>query len=272
MSIKKIAALVSAGRHPVSGEARHCRNDSLAMSIGLTLTKKINAISTNASITNQTSLRVMHAGNPDNAALKDYLALGAKHIDVIALTAECNIIDSLANELTNTDLILTGSRAENGQDSGLVPYLLAEKLGFSLVANVLEVKLTSEGLEVLQFLPKGKRRSIIVQLPAVVIVHPLAPVELRHAYAQQVMGNVSQQQSLPFKPVTDQDNSLQWQKQSTLRKPIKLKARENKSGHARMLSATVSENKGGAVVIDGDSVEKAQVILRYLREHRLINF
>jgi electron transfer flavoprotein beta subunit len=86
------------------------------------------------------------------------------------------------------------------------------------------------------------------------------------------MGNVSQQQSLPFKPVTDQDNSLQWQKQSTLRKPIKLKARENKSGHARMLSATVSENKGGAVVIDGDSVEKAQVILRYLREHRLINF
>jgi electron transfer flavoprotein beta subunit len=39
-----------------------------------------------------------------------------------------------------------------------------------------------------------------------------------------------------------------------------------------MLSATVSENKGGAVVIDGDSVEKAQVILRYLREHRLINF
>ncbi|MEY3884056.1 MAG: hypothetical protein RLZZ379_1334 [Pseudomonadota bacterium] len=27
MSIKNIAALVSVGRHPVSGEARHCRND-----------------------------------------------------------------------------------------------------------------------------------------------------------------------------------------------------------------------------------------------------
>jgi electron transfer flavoprotein beta subunit len=39
-----------------------------------------------------------------------------------------------------------------------------------------------------------------------------------------------------------------------------------------MLSAISSESKGGAVVNNGNSVEKAQVILSYLREHRHINF
>ncbi len=270
MSIKNIAALVSVGRHPVSGEARHCRNDSLAMTLGLALTSHLNATETNT-----VSFKVLHAGNANNTALKDYLALGASHIDMIDVAAESLIIDALAANLTNTDLILTGSRAENGLDSGMLPYQLAEKLGFSLVANALAIQQTTDGLtgglEVLQFLPKGKRRSVTVQLPAVIVVHPLAPVELRHAYARQVTGTINQQAS-PLTHATPQEKTLKWQTETILRKPIKLKARENKSGHARMLSATVSENKGGAVVIEGNSVEKAQVILGYLREHRLINF
>jgi electron transfer flavoprotein beta subunit len=39
-----------------------------------------------------------------------------------------------------------------------------------------------------------------------------------------------------------------------------------------MLGATTTESRGGNVVIDGTSVEKAQVILDYLREHRLIDY
>ena len=267
MSIKNVAVLVSAGRHPVSGEARHSRNDSLAMTIGLAFTNDLNSVSANAS-----RIKVMHAGKPDNAALNDYLALGASQIDVIPMVAGADIIDCLVDNLSNTDLILTGSRAECGLDSGLLPYLLAEKLGFSIVANALSIKKTDGGIEVLQFLPKGKRRSVMVQLPAVVVIHPLAPVELRHAYARQMIGNISQLPTSYSTTITNRTNTMQWQTQAFWRKPNKLKARENKSGHDRMLSATVSENKGGAVVNDGNSVEKAQVILGYLREHRLINF
>lgn len=267
MSIQHITALVSAGRHPVSGEPRHCRNDSIAMTIGFKLTNSLNEVSANAS-----KFKVLHAGNPGNSALTDYLALGASQIDVIPMAANTDIVDSLAAKLVNIDLILTGSRAESDQDSGLLPYLLAAKLSIPLVANALAITPTANGIEILQFLPKGKRRSVTVQLPAVVVIHPLAPVELRFAYARQIMGAISQQPTPGTIVAAKGTNALQWQTQAYIRKPNKLKARENKSGHARMLSATVSENKGGAVVNDGNSVEKAQVILGYLREHRLINF
>ncbi|TPQ37686.1 drug:proton antiporter, partial [Burkholderia ubonensis] len=56
------------------------------------------------------------------------------------------------------------------------------------------------------------------------------------------------------------------------RKPVKLVAAEKRSGHARMLSATTTESRGGNVVNEGSSVEKAQVILAYLREHQLIDY
>ena len=260
MSIQRFATLVSAGLHPVSGEPRHCRNDSLAMTLGLQLAELTSA-----------QIKVLHAGDKNNPALVDYLALGAKQVDVIPVAADENIVDSLATSLTNTDLILTGSRAENGEDSGLLPYQLAAKLGIQLVANALAIKPITNGIEVLQFLPKGKRRNVAVQLPAIVVVHPLAPVTLRFAYAQQMSGQIIAQ-TPSHHTNTAASNQMQWNIQPATRKPNKLKARENKSGHARMLSATVTENKGGAVVNEGSSVEKAQVVLAYLREHHLISF
>ena len=260
MSMQSIAALVSASLHPVSGEPRHCRNDSLAMTLGLQLAESVGA-----------EIKVLHAGDENNPALPNYLALNAKKIDVISVARGTNILDSLATNLANTDLILTGSRAENGEDSGLVPYLLAAKLNVSLVANALAIKPIENGIEVLQFLPKGKRRSVIVKLPAVVVVHPLAPIELRVAYAQQVSGQIVAH-SAEDQSNTRSSKKIQWQIQAALSKPKKLKAQENKSGHERMLAYIASENKGGAVVNEGSSVEKAQVILTYLREHHLISF
>jgi electron transfer flavoprotein beta subunit len=53
---------------------------------------------------------------------------------------------------------------------------------------------------------------------------------------------------------------------------VRLKALDKKSGHARLLSAIVSETKGGVVAFEGTTVDKAQVMLNYLREHRLVDF
>ena len=257
MIIKHISTLVSVGRNPVSDEPRHSQNDSLAMNVAINLAKDLS-----------TEHRVLHVGDPNSKALTEYFALGAEQIDVIPLAADINIIDYLADELEVSDLILTGSRAESNQDSGLVPYLLAAKLSRPLVTNALSIKLTQNGLQVLQFLPKGKRRTVTVKLPAIVVIHPLAQVQLRYAYAQQITGVIKPS---PFNQLTITVNHTP-KLLSPARKPIKLKAHENKSGHERMMSAISSESKGGAVVNNGNSVEKAQVILRYLREHHLINF
>ncbi len=249
MSLQRIAVLVSDGKNPVSGEARHCRNDSLALQVGLNLVP---------------DLTVLHAGNADNPALQDYLALGASHIDVVPTNGD--MVESLAAQLQNVDLILTGTRAENGEDSGLLPYLLAAKLNLPLVAGALEITQSGNHLEILQFLPKGQRRRVRVKLPAVVVVHPLAAVELCHVHARQILGNITAH------PATNSAvHHTPW-RIDTPRKPIKLKAPLVQTGHERLMAAITSKNKGGTVVNDGNCVEKAQVILNFLREHRLINY
>jgi electron transfer flavoprotein beta subunit len=259
--IKHITTLVSAGRHPVSAEPRHCHNDSIAMTLGLNMAESTSA-----------KHHVLHAGNPDNKSLNEYLALGTGQIDVIPISDDTDVVDCLAAQLNHVDLILTGSRAESGEDSGLLPYLLAEKLGIPLVVNALAIKANENTIEVLQFLPKGKRRNVTVKMPAIIAIHPLAPADLRFAYTRQISGVIKSLPAHHSPTPSANGHKTQWQTQAAIRKPIKLKAPENKSGHERMLKAISSESKGGAVVNNGNSVEKAQVILGYLREHRLINF
>ncbi len=279
---KNISVLVSVGQHPISGAARYCRNDAIGLSLGLKLAETLSA---HVDVLSATGFA--KPGNPALAeylALSDYFALGAQELKVVAIEAGENIVPGLVESLktANPDLILTGSRAENGEDSGLLPYLLAEKLGLPIIANVLEIKPIDTGLEVLQFLPKGKRRRVVVALPAVVVVHPLAPVELHYAAAKKTSGEITW---LPSKAVTNSSlkdlSKTQFKttssKLSRDSKPIKLKARDGqyeakKTGHERLMAAITTEAKGGVVVIDKSCVEKAQVILGYLREHHLINF
>ena len=253
-SVKHIAVLVSAGRHPVSGEPRHCHNDSLALALGLNLANKVN---------------VFHAGTPSNPALQDYLALGATQIDVVPNSGD--MIENLAAQLTDANLILTGTRAENGEDSGMLPYLLAAKLNVPIVADALEIKANHEQLEVLQFLPKGRRRRVLVSLPAVVAVHPSAAIALHFVHARKNLGRINTLPANNTKAHVKKQNATQWRATAT-RKPIKLIAPTAQTGHERLMAAISNKAKGGTVVNEGNNVEKAQVILRYLREHQLIEF
>jgi electron transfer flavoprotein beta subunit len=63
-----------------------------------------------------------------------------------------------------------------------------------------------------------------------------------------------------------------WAVETGARRAQRLKAQDKQAGHARLLSAIVSEVKGGVVAFEGTSVDKAQVVLNYLREHRLVDF
>ena len=107
-----------------------------------------------------------------------------------------------------------------------------------------------------------------VSLPAIIAVHPLATVLPRYAYARRMAGRID---TLSTEPTTG-PLPTPWTLESADRIPVKLKAPDRRSGHARMLSATAAASRGGQVVTQGSDVEKAQAVLDYLREHDLIAY
>ncbi|GJH01834.1 MULTISPECIES: electron transfer flavoprotein subunit beta/FixA family protein [Paraburkholderia] len=255
--LEKIAVLVSVGKHPVSGVARYSRNDAAALEIGRQLSSQHAA-----------RLDVLHAGDPGNPALEEYLALGAERVEVLTCADNGDAVSLLAARLKGYDLVLTGTCAEGAFDSGMLPYRLADALQVPLVGTAVEVSIAGGRATVRQFLPKGVRRRVEVALPAVVAVHPLATVTPRYAYARLRAGSIAPQR---VEAGADAE-AAQWTLAPVTRKPVRLAAAEKRTGHARMLSATTTESRGGSVVIEGTSVEKAQVILDYLREHQLIEY
>ena len=255
-----VAVLVSAGRHPVSAAPRASRGDAVAMALGRQLAGD--------------ALRVIHAGAPQEPSLQDYLALGAGTIEVLSVEPGGDVLPALLTHLQNSDVVLTGGQAETGLGSGLLPYALAHRLGRPLIANVLDVAIENSpanGWEtkVRQFLPKGQRRGIVCPLPTVLAVHPAAPVEMPYAYARRLKGRIV---SLAVTESIEQASPPLWKVSPATRSPVKFKAEDKKSGHARMLSAIVTDSKGGVVAFEGTSVDKAQVVLNYLRENHLIDF
>ncbi len=200
--------------------------------------------------------------------MEDYLALGAARVEVLTCAEEDDAVAVLAARVRGYDLVLTGTCAEGAFDSGMLPYQLADALAYPLLGSAVDASIAESHVTVRQFLPKGVRRRVQAALPAVVAVHPLATVTPHYAYARLRAGAVDAQQVAPH----ERTEAAQWTIAPVQRKPVRLAAAEKRSGHARMLSATTTESRGGSVVIEGTSVEKAQVILGYLREHQLIDY
>jgi electron transfer flavoprotein beta subunit len=255
--LRKIAVLVSIGCHPVSGTARYSRNDASALTIALSLAQKYHA-----------TLDVLHAGDASSPALKEYLALGASRVEVLDATPGDEIATALSERLKGYDLVLTGTRAEGASDSGMLPYQLADALGIPLIGAAVDIDMEEESLAVRQFLPKGVRRRVQTSLPALVAIHPMASATPRYAYAKLREGTI---EKIAMAAVRRHAHA-EWSIRPATAKPVRLAATEKRSGHARMLSATTTESRGGSVVIEGTSVEKAQVILAYLREHQLVDY
>ena len=285
-----ITVLVSTSAHPLSGRPITSRNDTLALEIAQQLSPN--------------SLRTLHAGDPRDAALPDYLAFGASCVEVLPAAPGDDIVAALAEHVRSSELILCGARAQSGEASGMLPYLLAAALQRPILSDVLDVQLVGASVQATQFLPKGRRRTVTVTLPAIVAVHPLATALPRYAYARRVAGRIetlprpapagsadaagtlavagppaavgspaaAASPAVAGSTATTSPLSSAWTLETTERVPVKLKAPDRRSGHARMLAATVAASRGGQVVNEGSDVEKAQAVLAYLREHDLIAF
>ena len=143
-----VTVLVSTSSHPLSGRPCTSRNDTLALEIARQLAGD--------------SPRTLHVGDPRDAALPDYLAFGARSVEVLPGAPGTDIVAALAEHVRSANLILCGTRAQSGEASGMLPYLLGAALKRPILADVLEIELVGDSVRATQFLPKGRDRKSVV--------------------------------------------------------------------------------------------------------------
>lgn len=254
----KIAVLVSPARHPVSGRALRSVSDAAAFELACKLAPA-------------SRLTVLCAGMASKDSLQEYLGLGAPEIEVLTVADAADALPALLARLQGYDIVLCGARSDGQFASGMLPYLLADGLGLPLVQDVLDAGEEQGWLAVRQFMPKGQRRRLEVRLPAVLAVHARAPQTRQYAYARASVGRITY--AAGSNQACEHPSPL-WRYEIASRRPRPLKAKVAQSGHSRMLGAIGGDAsaRGGQIVTQGSVEQKSQMLLDYLREHRLVDF
>jgi Electron transfer flavoprotein, beta subunit len=165
-------------------------------------------------------------------------------------------------------LVLTGSQAETGEGSGMLPYLLAEELGWPLLVGVAQIESIQNGVaQVLQALPRGQRRRLQVRLPFMVTVDNAAPKARQSAYGPATRGLVSAE----VVEIVADELSTTGVLQPARPRPKRLKVIRAKSGADRMKAATAKAAGGSGQVHKGLSAQAgAEVILKLLIEEGVV--
>ena len=249
-------ALVSIGIHPASGRTRRAEQDARAVELGLQLAGD--------------NLQVLHAGDPHEPALRAYLGMGLNELHVLQQPQGADALPVLRDYLreAGVQLVLAGSQAETGEGSGLLPYLLAEQLGWPLLVGVAQIESIHNGVaSVLQALHRGQRRRLSVRLPFLVTVDNAAPKARQSAYGPATRGVV---EAVVVQAIAD-DLSTNGVLQPAKPRPKRLKVIKAKSGAERMKAATAKSAGGSGQVLKGLSAEQsAQAILNVLVEEGVL--
>jgi electron transfer flavoprotein beta subunit len=256
MTDLNIITLVSVGAHPTSGRTRRAEQDARAVELGLRLAGE--------------RLQVLHAGDPQEQALRAYLGMGLAEMTVLDQPSHCDALPLLTSYLQDAgaQLVLTGSQAETGEGSGMLPFLLAERLGWPLVVGLAEVERVENGVaQVLQALPRGQRRRLKVRLPFLASVDNAAPTARQSAFGPARRGQ------LQAREVTIVEDSLlaEAQLQPARPRPKRLKVIKAKTGAERMKAATAKAAGGGGQVLKEVSPQAgAEAIFKLLVEEGVL--
>lgn len=256
----KVAALVSVGRHPVTGRPRRSEYDARAVEIGLSL-------ATNG------DLSLVHAGaaSPEtDAALRGYLGMGIGAVDVLQQPDGSDVVPALETWLRTAAprVVLCGARGETGEGSGLVPFLLAERLGWSLVSGLAEIEsVDRDTMTVLQALPRGQRRRLKVRLPAVVTVDAAAQPARQSAFGPAQRGELHRVAA----EVKPDAAASEWTVAPARKRPKRLKIVKAASARDRFKAAAAKAEGSGGQVLTGVSAQQgAEAILKLLREEGVL--
>jgi electron transfer flavoprotein beta subunit len=255
-----VISLVSIGEHPTSRRPRRAEQDARAIELGIKLVGD--------------NLQTLHAGElsddpSQQKALRSYLGMGLAEINLLGMPEHADAVLVIADYLKakQVDIILTGVRTENGESSGMLPYLLAEQLGMAMITSIAEILSVDEvnrQAEVLQALPRGQRRKLKVDLPFIASVDMAAALPRQSAFGPAMRGQFEATLGATF---TDQE-CTKWQKAEAKKRPKRLKIIKAKTAADRFKAATAKASGGGGKVVHGVE-ESAQAILDLLVEEGL---
>ena len=265
-----IVTLVSVGEHPASGRARRAEQDARAVELGLKLVGD--------------KLQTIYAGSasdkPATSALRSYLGMGLSEVILLDLPEQADAAIGLVEHFKSSqcpDIILTGVRAESGESSGMMPYLLAEQLGMTVISSIADilsidvnksisnvVDMTKQA-EILQALPRGQRRKVKVSLPLVASVDMAASEPRQSAFGPAMRGQINAETSHS----EDDIERLQWQTAPAKKRPKRLKIVKAKTAADRFKAATAKAAGGGGKVVHGTQ-ESAQAIFDLLKEEGML--
>ena len=247
-----IAVLLSIGRHPASGRSRGANIDARALEMALGLGGH---------------LHVLHAGDPDDPALRDYLGMGPERLTVLRQPAGSDVLPALLTHLgaINPALILTGLASEQGQGSGMLPYALAQALDIPILPAAAGLTINNGLLDMLQALPRGRRRMLRANLPCLVSVDRSAPASRPFAFAKARRGVIDVVE-LPAGPGLSADA----REISARPRPRRLKIMTGGSAAERLRAATEMQAGRGKLMVDPSADEAAGAIMEYLQAEGIL--
>lgn len=251
MTSLTVAVLVPAGSSPVTHRPRRDPQGARALEQALRLKPE--------------RLLLIHAGDPGNPGLRQYLGMGVARIDVIATPSGCDPYPLLLERIRGEapDLVVCGSVASDTHGSGLMPYVLARDLDWPILPSARAVKVEAGYAITDQVLPGGKVRTFSARLPAVLTVDAGAPAPRQVAFGPARRGSV--------RPVEAQADCLASAPAWTIQ-PARRRARPlptvdaGASAQERLRAATERVEKGGVVLTGLDPDAAAARIIDYLTQ------
>ena len=246
-----VAVLLSVGRHPASGRRVCADLDARALELALGLD-------------NPARVHAIHAGDPAEPALRDYLGMGIGELTVLA-ARDCDVADPLADHLRRLRpaVVLAGSRAECGEASGMLPYQLAHLLGWRLIANAVSIASRDGGARVIQALPRGGRRAVQAGLPLLLTVDRAAAAARMSAYGAARRGRI---RTVALEPGDCSAPSIpaDWLERPARVRPRRLRALVQSSAAERLRSIQSMRAGSGTKLLNLDPQQAARAIWQYL--------
>lgn len=228
----KAIVLLSAGIHPRSGVPMPVPVELQAIALAHRLGSDVIGL---------------HAG-PGSAAVADCLGHGLSRIIHLQIAENDDPLSCLTAEiaLQNPNIVLAGRRGQGGTDSGLLPYKLAHACGMPIAADAVALE---AGGAVVQALPRGAKRRLVLRLPAVITVHDSAPAALPFVHKQRLAGEIVQKPSIPSAAP-----AFAYEDRPYRRRPKLIG------------DSAAQKSSGGKLMVHPSPVEAATAILDYLEK------